>query len=118
VRYQAALRPDAVYYYSMTRSIKQAENLESRMIVGYKYQRSRLIMQLNEIIPWGRTFAEYQQMFDLSDADLNKRIFRSMCLFSLAIFVFKATIIGFPCCIDLRTVENIYSSADFPIIKT
>ena len=31
-------------------------------------------MQLKEIIPWGRTLAEYQLMFDLSDSDLNKRI--------------------------------------------
>jgi hypothetical protein len=31
-------------------------------------------MKLSEIIPWGRTFAEYRLMFDLSDADLNKRI--------------------------------------------
>jgi hypothetical protein len=31
-------------------------------------------MELNEIIPWGRTFAEYQRMFELSDLDLNKKI--------------------------------------------
>jgi hypothetical protein len=31
-------------------------------------------MKLSEIIPWGRTFAEYRLMFDLSDVDLNKRI--------------------------------------------
>jgi hypothetical protein len=31
-------------------------------------------MQLNEIIPWGRTFDEYQRMFDLSDSDLNQKI--------------------------------------------
>lgn len=31
-------------------------------------------MQLNQIIPWGRTLAEYKLMFELSDADLNKQI--------------------------------------------
>jgi SAM-dependent methyltransferase len=31
-------------------------------------------MQLNEIIPWGRTLAEYRAMFDLSDADLARKI--------------------------------------------
>jgi hypothetical protein len=31
-------------------------------------------MQLNKIIPWGRTFAEYRDMFALSDADLNQKI--------------------------------------------
>ena len=31
-------------------------------------------MQLAEIIPWGRTLAEYRAMFDLSDADLNRQI--------------------------------------------
>jgi SAM-dependent methyltransferase len=31
-------------------------------------------MKLNEIVPWGRTLAEYKLMFDLSEADLNKRI--------------------------------------------
>lgn len=31
-------------------------------------------MKLNEVVPWGRTFAEYQLMFDLSDADLSGSI--------------------------------------------
>jgi hypothetical protein len=31
-------------------------------------------MNLSEIIPWGRTLAEYKLMFTLSDADLNSRI--------------------------------------------
>jgi SAM-dependent methyltransferase len=44
--------------------------LEFRSVVG----RSKLVMQLKEIVPWGRTLAEYQLMFDLSDLDLNKQI--------------------------------------------
>jgi hypothetical protein len=31
-------------------------------------------MQLKEIVPWGRTLAEYKLMFDLSDSDLTKQI--------------------------------------------
>lgn len=31
-------------------------------------------MQLTEIVPWGRSFAEYRQMFILSQGDLEKRI--------------------------------------------
>ncbi|MEI6428267.1 MAG: SAM-dependent methyltransferase [Pseudanabaena sp. ELA607] len=31
-------------------------------------------MKLNEVVPWGRTLAEYQLMFALSEADLNKSI--------------------------------------------
>ncbi|WP_310482656.1 SAM-dependent methyltransferase [Chamaesiphon sp. VAR_48_metabat_403] len=31
-------------------------------------------MKLTEIVPWGRTLAEYKLMFDLSDADLNRQI--------------------------------------------
>lgn len=31
-------------------------------------------MQLNEVVPWGRSFEEYRRMFALSDADLEKRI--------------------------------------------
>jgi SAM-dependent methyltransferase len=31
-------------------------------------------MQLKEIVPWGRTLAEYKLMFDLSDLDLNQKI--------------------------------------------
>jgi hypothetical protein len=31
-------------------------------------------MKLTEIVPWGRTFAEYKLMFDLSDLDLHKQI--------------------------------------------
>jgi SAM-dependent methyltransferase len=31
-------------------------------------------IKLNEVIPWGRSFEEYQRMFDLSDADLAGRI--------------------------------------------
>ncbi len=31
-------------------------------------------MKLSEVVPWGRTMAEYQLMFDLSDADLSKKI--------------------------------------------
>jgi hypothetical protein len=31
-------------------------------------------MKLTEIVPWGRTLAEYKLMFDLSDADLNQQI--------------------------------------------
>jgi hypothetical protein len=32
------------------------------------------IMKLNEIVPWGRTLSEYQAMFNLSEADLQKKI--------------------------------------------
>ena len=31
-------------------------------------------MKLNEVVPWGRTLEEYKLMFDLSQADLNKKI--------------------------------------------
>lgn len=31
-------------------------------------------MKLDEIVPWGRTLAEYSAMFDLSDLDLNQKI--------------------------------------------
>ncbi len=31
-------------------------------------------MKLTEVVPWGRTMAEYQLMFDLSQADAQKRI--------------------------------------------
>ncbi len=31
-------------------------------------------MKLTEIVPWGRTLAEYKLMFDLSAADLNRQI--------------------------------------------
>jgi SAM-dependent methyltransferase len=31
-------------------------------------------MQLNEIVPWGRTLQEYQWMFDLTEADLTRQI--------------------------------------------
>jgi hypothetical protein len=31
-------------------------------------------MKLNEVVPWGRTMVEYQLMFDLSQADVQKRI--------------------------------------------
>lgn len=31
-------------------------------------------MKLAEIVPWGRTFTEYQLMFGLTDTDLSKRI--------------------------------------------
>jgi hypothetical protein len=31
-------------------------------------------MKLDEVVPWGRTFAEYQLMFNLSAADLNTQI--------------------------------------------
>lgn len=31
-------------------------------------------MQLTEVVPWGRSFAEYQQMFALTDIDLDKHI--------------------------------------------
>lgn len=29
---------------------------------------------LNEVVPWGRSFSEYQKMFALTDSDLEKRI--------------------------------------------
>jgi len=32
------------------------------------------MMQLSEVVPWGRSFAEYRQMFALTDVDLDKRI--------------------------------------------
>ena len=32
---------------------------------------------IDRVVPWGRTFAEYQAMFDLSAADLCRRIHRS-----------------------------------------
>jgi SAM-dependent methyltransferase len=31
-------------------------------------------MKLEEVVPWGRTLAEYQLMFDLSETDLNTKI--------------------------------------------
>ncbi|GAB4042533.1 SAM-dependent methyltransferase [Spirosoma jeollabukense] len=31
-------------------------------------------MKLSEVVPWGRTLDEYQRMFNLTDADLEKRI--------------------------------------------
>ncbi len=31
-------------------------------------------MQLNDVVPWGRTLDEYRQMFNLSEADLQRRI--------------------------------------------
>jgi SAM-dependent methyltransferase len=31
-------------------------------------------MKLEEVVPWGRTLAEYQLMFDLSETDLNSKI--------------------------------------------
>lgn len=31
-------------------------------------------MELENIVPWGRSFAEYQAMFKLSDSDLQKHI--------------------------------------------
>jgi len=31
-------------------------------------------MKLTEVVPWGRTFAEYQLMFGLSQADLEAQI--------------------------------------------
>jgi hypothetical protein len=31
-------------------------------------------MKLNEVVPWGRTLAEYKLMFDLSAADLSSKI--------------------------------------------
>lgn len=31
-------------------------------------------MQLNEIVPWGRTFKEYELMFNLSESDLKAKI--------------------------------------------
>ena len=31
-------------------------------------------MKLDEVVPWGRTFAEYQLMFNLSEVDLNLKI--------------------------------------------
>lgn len=31
-------------------------------------------MKLTEVVPWGRTMGEYQQMFGLTDADLSQRI--------------------------------------------
>ncbi len=31
-------------------------------------------MKLNDVVPWGRTLAEYKLMFNLSEADLNSKI--------------------------------------------
>jgi hypothetical protein len=31
-------------------------------------------MKLSEIVPWGRSLAEYQLMFSLTDADLSRKI--------------------------------------------
>jgi len=33
-----------------------------------------MAIQLNQVIPWGRSFDEYRRMFDLSPADLSRRI--------------------------------------------
>lgn len=31
-------------------------------------------MKLNEVVPWGRTLAEYKLMFNLLETDLNTKI--------------------------------------------
>ncbi|WP_202405558.1 MULTISPECIES: hypothetical protein [Halomonadaceae] len=31
-------------------------------------------MELDHVVPWGRSFEEYQRMFNLAPADLDKRI--------------------------------------------
>lgn len=33
-----------------------------------------MAMQLDQVIPWGRSMAEYREMFDLTDTDLSRRI--------------------------------------------
>jgi hypothetical protein len=88
VRYQAALRPDAAIHYSKVRSIVQSsinkygyfedrhdrDSYNNRSVGYLNDRRSRPVMKLDKIIPWGRTLAEYKLMFDLSDADLNQQI--------------------------------------------
>ncbi len=43
-------------------------NIQLSKFKGYLY------MKLEEVVPWGRTLAEYQLMFDLSEQDLNSKI--------------------------------------------
>jgi hypothetical protein len=88
VRYQAALRPDAAIHHSKVRSIVQSsinkygyfedrhdrDGYNNRSVGYLNDRRSRPVMKLDKIIPWGRTLAEYKLMFDLSDADLNQQI--------------------------------------------
>lgn len=33
-----------------------------------------MAFQLNSVVPWGRNFAEYRLMFELSDEDMKKKI--------------------------------------------
>ena len=39
------------------------------------YTSERIIMDLKSVVPWRRSLKEYQDMFLLSDSDLNKSIF-------------------------------------------
>ena len=37
-------------------------------------EEKQMAFQLNNVVPWGRNFAEYRLMFNLSDDDLKKKI--------------------------------------------
>ena len=38
------------------------------------YGGIQMAFQLNSVVPWGRNFAEYRLMFELSDKDMKKKI--------------------------------------------
>ncbi|WNN90803.1 hypothetical protein [Gloeocapsopsis dulcis] len=61
-------------------------------------------MKLNEVVPWGRTLEEYKLMFNLSEADLNTKIFG--CGDGLASFNAEMTQLGY----SVVSVDPIYSS--------
>jgi hypothetical protein len=60
-------------------------------------------MQLADIVPWGRSFSEYQAMFDLSEADLRSGILG--CGDGPASFNCEATAMGF----RVVSVDPIYA---------
>jgi hypothetical protein len=59
-------------------------------------------MKLKEVVPWGRTFKEYQLMFDLTQADLKLRILG--CGDGPASFNAEATALGY----SVASVDPIY----------
>lgn len=50
-----------------SKRIKSMKNVEDQ-------KHKRLGISYAEVVPWGRSFDEYLQMFLLSEADLNKSI--------------------------------------------
>ena len=62
-----------------------------------------MAFSLDRVIPWGRSFAEYRQMFALTDDDLRKRILG--CADGPASFNAEATKLG----ADITSVDPIYA---------